>query len=221
MAEPWPWQEQDSRETTVVVRPAVPWGRYAVFGTVFALCIGLIAVGCTVLIRDPLQRNVFVGTCIAVLAFLLLGGGRLYLVSRLSSIRVDQGSLLFVNAVGFHRHIEKGRLAQILGASFDVSIRGSYTMRYWVFLDREGRGLFKLPQKWWPDDAVHALGLALAVPIGRRQEVLSGPDFRRAYPGSISWSTAHPRLAASIAGLSIFGAIIAVLILLSQTQGAS
>lgn len=204
-----------------VVRPRIPWTRYGVFGSLMGALLLVMMIGFAALGRDSIDRTAGVGICAGILLFLILGGVRLYLISRFSSLRVEGQDLMAVNAFGFSRRFEAGGIAHILQANFEVSIRSSFVLRYFLFVDREGKTLFKLPTKWWARDGIDAIGRALGIPVSESGAILDGPGFRRAFPGSISWAVAHPRLASCLAGLAIFAAIIVTLVTLSVMQGVS
>jgi hypothetical protein len=211
--------DTDAHSQAVVVRPLIPWGRYAAFGLLMGGFTLVLACGFGVAIRTAL--DVTIGTCAGILVLLALGGLRLYLVGRFASLRVEGGQLVAVNAMGLARRFAAGRVARIYRASVELTVRSSWTMRYFLFIDGTGRTVLKLPATWWPDAGIDAVGNALGIPVDRSTETLDGPAFRRAFPGSIPWVVAHPRLAASLGGLALFAALILVLVALSLMQGAS
>jgi hypothetical protein len=211
----------DANWEAVVVRPLIPWNRYAVFGLLMGGLTLVLACAFGVAIRTPLDRKVAIGTCAGLLVLLALGGLRLYLVGRFASLRVEGNQLVAVNAMGLARRFGAGRLARIYQASVDLTVRSSSTMRYFLFIDGNGRTVLKLPAKWWPHAGIDAVGNALGISVNDSTETLDGPAFRRAFPGSIPWVVAHPRLAASLGGIALFATLILVLVVLSLMQGAS
>jgi hypothetical protein len=213
--------DADAHSEAALVRPLIPWGRYAVFGLLMGGFTLVLAYGFGVAIRTRLDRNVAIGTCAGILVLLALGGLRLCLVGRFASLRVESGQLVAVNAMGLARRFAAGRVAHIYQASVDLTVRSSWTLRYFLFIDGTGRTVFKLPATWWPDAGIDAVGNALGIPVDRSTETLDGPAFRRAFPGSIPWVVAHPRLAASLGGVALFVALILVLDAPSLMRGAS
>ena len=90
------------------VRPQIPWVRYAIMLGGLSLCAvipPLLKLGRSS--WDPFDTEVYFAVCGVVLACFFLGSVRLYLVSRLSLLRVDGVELVFVNAVGLRRSIPR------------------------------------------------------------------------------------------------------------------
>jgi hypothetical protein len=198
---------------------------YATFGVVFWMGFGFIAVVylliATIQSLAPLKQTGAVATFAGIAAVFLLGALRIYLVSRLASLRVDRQGLLRTNELGLRRRVTSDRIARIYAASFYITIKYPYVMSYFLFLDRNGRTVIKLPAKWWPQEGIDAIGAALGVPVNGAIGTLSGPAFRAAFPGSISWVVAHPRLAAYAAGPLFVASLIGVLALVSLLPGPS
>lgn len=223
MASRWAAGQPEPESTgTLLVRPKIPWLRYGVFGLfmtvlMLALVFAYPLLGRMHLVRysGPGDTTVVIVLALAFLAFLAVGGFRLLLISRFSALRVEEGGLMLGTAIGIKHRFGQGDLARIARGSFDVTIRGSYIVSYFLFLDHEGRSLFKLSVKWWPQEGIEAIARALGLPFEASAEVLSGPAFRHAFPGSISWVVAHPRIASGLIGLTICAGFFAVLILLS------
>jgi hypothetical protein len=199
-----------------VIRPLIPLDRYLAFGALLTLIMLAIAGVYWILVTDKLAA---VGAGVVVPLFLVLGGIRLLLVSNNSYLRVDADSLVFVNGLRLRRSVRRARVARIYQARFIVGTRSAYTFSYYLFLDRAGETLLKLPGKWWPEDRIEALGSAAGIPVNGTRTVLEGPAFRRAFPGSISWFSAHPVITAILMGPAFFAAFILGLIVLDLIQG--
>jgi hypothetical protein len=216
----------DDRLPDLVVRPKIPWVDYATRGTVFLVAFGFVAViYVAVAAIHPLPSSkeipvvpVFGG----IVAFSILVGLRLYLVSRFASLRVDRQELVRTNEFGIPRRLSSDGIGRIYEASFHMGMKYPYVMTYFLFLGRNGRTLFKLYAKWWPQEDMQAIGAALDVPVNGAINILSAPAYRSAFPGSISWVVAHPLLAATVVGpLFAVAAFIAALVLLSLLPAAS
>lgn len=187
------WSDRNE-EPRLAIRPEILWLRYALILGGFSLCAML-----PPLLRlgrsswSPFDTEVYFAVCGTVLAWFFLFGLRLYLVSRLSLLRVDRAGLVFVNAFGLSRSIPRQALGKVVVASVNVmELKYSMAFSYYLFLDPNGRTLLKLPAKWWPEDRIHRLGEALGVVTTETFEILDGPAFRRRYPGSIPWVFANP-----------------------------
>jgi hypothetical protein len=202
-------------DAPLVLPPQIPWDRYLLFGILMGCFIPLIGIGAYIIFSpDPVRIPVVIGSVAVLEAGLLAGGVNLYMVGRISRLVVDADSLIFVTRLGIRRAFPRAVLKQIVRRSFDLTVRGSYTLSYFVVVGVNGRALVKLPQKWWPEEGIQAVGRALPLPVtGSFLELVDGPTFRREYPGSIPWVVAHPRLAAVLAGLLFLPAIAAVLLL--------
>jgi hypothetical protein len=61
------------------------------------------------------------------------------------------------------------------------------------------------------------LGERAGIEVNGTMQVPSGPDFRRSFPGSISWVVAHPQLSAYLAGPLLLALIMVVVALLWLT----
>jgi len=210
----------------VVIRPKVPWLDYSTFAVVFLGTSGFMAVIYLVIATihplPPSKQIPVVPVSFCVVAFFILVGLRLYLVSRIASVRVEGQELVRTNEIGISRRLSSDRIERIYQASFSMGIKYRYVMTYFLFLGRNRRTLFKLYAKWWPQEDMEAIGAALGVPVNGAMGVLSGPAFRSAFPGSISWVVAHPLLAATVVGpLFVVATFIAVLALVSLLQGPS
>jgi hypothetical protein len=208
------------------VRPQIPWLRYALILGSAALCAAippLLKLGRTP--WRPFDTEVYFAVCGVVLGCFVVGGLRLYLVSRLSLLRVDGVGLLFVNAAGLKRSIPRQSLGKVVIATVNVvSLRHDMTFTYYLFLDQNGRTLLKLPAKWWPEEGIERLGQALGVVVTGTSGILDGPAFRRRYPGSIPWIFAnpawtHPWLIVVLSTVLLFPAIIVVIVLVAIVTG--
>jgi hypothetical protein len=208
------------------VRPEIPWLRYALILGSAALCAAippLLKLGRSP--WRPFDTEVYFAVCGVVLACFVVGGLRLYLVNRLSLIRVDGVGLLFVNAVGLKRSIPRQSLGKVVIATVNVmSLKYDMTLTYYLFLDQNGRTLLKLPAKWWPEEGIERLGQALGVIVTGTFGILDGPAFRRQYPGSIPWIFAnpawtHPWLIVVLSMVPLFLAIVVVIVLVSIVTG--
>jgi hypothetical protein len=208
------------------VRPQIPWLRYALILGSAALCAAippLLKLGRTP--WRPFDTEVYFAVCGVVLGCFVVGGLRLYLVSRLSLLRVDGVGLLFVNAAGLKRSIPRQSLGKVVIATVNVvSLRHDMTLTYYLFLDQNGRTLLKLPAKWWPEEGIERLGQALGVVVTGTSGILDGPAFRRRYPGSIPWIFAnpawtHPWLIVVLSTVLLFPAIIVVIVLVAIVTG--
>lgn len=191
----------------------IPWSRYGVFGGVMTAGTVVIGLVGSLVTTDPTRRKAAIGTCGGILLLLLGGGIRLLLITRNSAMRIDSGRLVFVNGTGWSRRFAPGQIARICRANLNVTIRASYTLSYYLFVDDRGRTAFKLPVKWWPENGIEAVAQTLGVGFSPSDDVLDGPAFRRAFPGSIPWVAAHPVLAAWLIGTGVFLAFIAVLLI--------
>jgi len=201
-------RDRDSRGQ-LTVRPQIPWVRYRLFGGLF----GSLAVlgGLFMLWAWPKDRLATGGVLLLVVGILVVGGARLYLVDRFSSLTADQDGLIYVTSFGRSQHFQRSALAGIACLTVDFTVRSSFAVSYFVFVGSNHRALFKLPLKWWPDTGVATLAGRLDLPlIGNFSEVMDGPAFRREFPGALPWVLAHPRLAAAGAGVLALPALIAV-----------
>lgn len=209
----------------IVVRPEIPWLDYATFGVIFGVCFGLMTLVYLVVITlhpyPPSKQRILNAMALGIVAFFVLAALRLYLLSRFASLRVDRHGLVRTNELGIAWRLSPDRVVRIYQASFFLTVDWHYVMTYFLFLDSRGRTLFKLPAKWWPQEGMEALGVALGVPVNGAMNVLSGPAYRSAFPGSISWVMAHPVLASCVVGPLIGAALIAVVAVLSLLQGPS
>jgi hypothetical protein len=208
------------------VRPQIPWVRYGLILSGLSLCAvipPLLKLGRSS--WDPFDTEVYFAVCGVVLACFFLGGLRLYLVNRLSLLRVDGVGLVFVNAVGLRRSIPRQSLGKVVIATVSVvSWKYRMTFTYYLFLDQNGRTLLKLPAKWWPEEGIERLGQALGVVMTGTSGILDGPAFRRQYPGSIPWIFAnptwtHPWLVVLLCAVVLFPALIVVIVLVSVVTG--
>lgn len=208
----------------LVVRPKIPWLDYATFGVILGVCFGFMALIYLVIATiNPVwasEQTVAVAMFLGIVALFLSGLLRLYLVSRFASLRVEGRELVRTNGLGLPRRLHSKRVARIYEASFYFTTDWPYVMTYVLFLDSNGRTLFKLPAKWWPHEGMEAVGSALGVPVNGAIGVLSGPAFRSAFPGSISWVMAHPVLTSCVVAPLIGAALIAVLAVVSLLQGS-
>ncbi len=208
------------------VGPQIPWLRYALILGCLSLCAvipPLLKLGRSS--WRPFDTEVYFAVCGVVLACFLVGGVRLYLVSRLSLLRVDAVGLVFVDAVGSRRSIRRQSLGKVVVATVNVmTFKYRMTFSYYLFLDQNGRTLLKLPAKWWPEEGIERLGQALGVVITGTLGTLDGPAFRRQYPGSIPWIFAnpawtHPWLIVLLGAVLLFPALIVVIVLVSIVTG--
>ncbi len=208
------------------VHPRIPWLRYALILGSAALCAAippLLELGRSP--WRPFDSEVYFAVCGVILAPFLVGGIRLYLVSRLSLLRVDGVGLAFVNAVGLKRSIPRQSLGKVVIATVNVmSLKYRMTFTYYLFLDQHGRTLFKLPARWWPEEGIEHLGQALGVVVTGTFGILDGPAFRRQYPGSIPWIFAnpawtHPWVIVALSMVPLFLAIVVVIVLVSIVMG--
>jgi hypothetical protein len=206
------------RVDSLVVRPEIPWRRYLMFGTLLGGWTVLSGVGLALAISK--YAIAALGCGAGVVALLLVGGLRLYLVHRFSTLRVDGIALTFVNGLGVSRTVARGSLRQVARASLDVTVRSSFTVSYYLFMGADGRAAFKLPAKWWPDTGIVGLATTLGLPVsGSFFEVLDGPGFRRTFPRSIPWVVAHPRLAACLIGLLTLPVLVVIMSVVVILQG--
>lgn len=208
------------------VRPQIPWLRYALILGCASVCVGippLFKLGRTS--WRPFDTEVYFALCGAVLACFLVLGMRLYLVSRLSQLRVDGVGLVFVNAVGLMRSIPRQSLGKVVIATVNVvTFKYRMTFTYYLFLDKNGRTLLKLPAKWWPEEGIERLGQALGVVVTGTFGIIDGPAFRRQYPGSIPWIFAnpmwtHPWLIVLLFTVLLFPALVVLIVLVSIVTG--
>jgi hypothetical protein len=208
------------------VRPQIPWLRYALILGAAALCAAippLLKLGRSP--WRPFDTEVYFAVCGVLLGCFVVGGLRLYLVSRLSLLRVDGVGLLFVNAAGLRRSIPRQSLGKVVIATVNVmSLKYDMTFTYYLFLDQSGRTLLKLPAKWWPEEGIERLGQALGVVVTGTFGILDGPAFRRQYPGSIPWIFAnpawtHPWLIVVLSTVLLVPAIIVVIVLIAIVTG--
>jgi hypothetical protein len=208
------------------VRPQIPWVRYALILGGLSLCAVIppfLKLGRSS--WDPFDTEVYFAVCGVVLACFFLGGVRLYVLSRMSLLRVDGVGLVFVNAVGLRRSIPRQSLGKVVIATVSV-VNWKYrmTFTYYLFLDQNGRTLLKLPAKWWPEEGIERLGQALGVVVTGTFGLLDGPAFRRQYPGSIPWIFAnpmwtHPWLIVLLCAVLLFLALIVVVVVVSIVTG--
>jgi len=210
----------------LAIRPEIPWLRYALILGGLSLCAmlpPLLKLGRSP--WSPFDTEVYFVVCGVVLAWYFLFGVRLYLVSRLSLLRVDRVGLVFVNAVGLRRSIPRQSLGKVVVASVNVmELKYSMAFTYYLFLDPNGRSLLKLPAKWWPEEGIDRLGKALGVVTTETLEVLDGPAFRRQYPGSIPWIFAnplwtHPALVVLLFAVISLLALVVVIVFVSIVTG--
>lgn len=207
-----------SRLDSLVVRPEIPWKRHLMFGVLFGGWILLMGGGLILLF--PEHRVVFLACMAAIVAVFLAGGAELYLTACFSKLHVDRDALTLVGALGLTRTFARGSLRQVARASLDVTVRSSFTLSYYVFIGVDGRSAFKLPAKWWPDTGIVGLATTLGLPVsGSFFEVLDGPGFRRAFPRSIPWVVAHPRLAACLIGLLSLPVLVVTISVVLILQG--
>ncbi|HZC67642.1 MAG TPA: hypothetical protein VE201_03390, partial [Nitrospirales bacterium] len=213
-------------EPLLAVHPRIPWVQYAL---IFIGLSSLAVIPPLLKLRrsywDPFDTEVYFALCGVVLACFLLFGLRLFLVSRLSLLRVDRAGLVFVNALGLRRSLARQHLGKVVIASVEVMrLKYRMTFTYCLFLDQEGRTLLKLPAKWWPEEEIEGLGRELGVLVTGTFGSLDGPAFRRQYPGSIPWIFAnpmltHPALIVLLGTGLLFAALVVVIILAAMLTG--
>jgi hypothetical protein len=225
MGQAWATDSRPDDKSPLVVRPKIPWLDYATVGVILGVCFGFTALTYLVIASiNPVwasEQTLAVAMFLGIVALFLSGLLRLYLVSRIASLRVERHELVWRNGLGLPRRLNSERVARIYEASFYLTTDWPYVMTYVLFLDPNGRTLFKLPAKWWPHEGMEAVGSALGVPVNGAVGVLRGPAFRSAFPGSISWVVAHPVLACCVVTPLIGAAFIAVLAVVSLLQGPS
>jgi len=193
----------------LTVRPQIPWDRYRLFGALFGGFLLFLAP--IPLLVWPKDRLASASALLLVVAILVVGGARLYLVDRLSSVRADKDRLVYVSPLGRSQVFQRSLLSGIACRTVEFTVRSSFAVSYFVFVGRNNRALFKLPLKWWPEEGVATLAGRLDLPVtGDFFQVVDGPAFRREFPGSLPWVLAHPRLAAAGAGVLAVPAIFAV-----------
>src|ERR1700680_1601209 len=176
----------------ITVRPRIPWDRYRLFGALFGGL--LLFLGPIPLLLWPTERPATASALLLVVAILVVGGVRLYLVDRFSSVTADQDGLVYVSPLGRSQAFQRSALAGIACRTVDFTVRSSFAVSYFVFVGRNDQALFKLPLKWWPEEGVATLAGRLDLPVtGNFFQVVDGPAFRRESPGSLPWVLAHRR----------------------------
>ena len=199
----------------VVVHPQIPWLRYAAVAVFSAIVIlissWLPSHGHPM---SPETRNALEAVLGAICLVVAIW---LFVISRVSSLRVGRDGVIFVNSVGLSRTLARGSVQKIIHAGYTVSVRNSFTVNHYLFLDENRRALLTLPARWWPQEGIDAVGQVLGVTVTGTLGTIDGPTFRREFPGSISWVAAHSVLTMALLFLpALF--IIVVLITLVTGQ---